>query len=143
SNTATALMMLPVALSVVPKGPDGALERGKERFAVALLLAVAYGASIGGVATLIGTPPNAFLAAFIGQNYGIEIGFVQWMLLGVPVSVAMLAITWLMLTRVLFPVSRTELPGARALIRKSLADMGPASAAEKRVAVVFGLTALL
>jgi len=143
SNTATAVMMLPVALSIVPRSPDGALEPGNERFAVALLLGVAYGASIGGIGTLIGTPPNALLAAFMNQNYGIEIAQFQWMLLGVPVSAVMLVITWLMLTRLLLPVRRTELPGARAAIRGQLADMGPASRAEKRVAVVFGLTALL
>ncbi len=142
SNTATAVMMLPVALSIVPRGPDGVLDPGKERFAVALLLGVAYGASIGGIATLIGTPPNALLAAFMNQNYGIEIGQLRWMLLGVPVSVVMLLLTWLLLTRVLLPVQRAELPGARAEIRRQLAQMGAASRAEKRVAVVFGLTAL-
>jgi sodium-dependent dicarboxylate transporter 2/3/5 len=142
SNTATAVMMLPVALSIVPKRADGTLEPGKERFVVALLLGVAYGASIGGVATLIGTPPNALLAAFMRQNYDIEIGQLQWMLLGVPVSAVMLVITWLLLTRVIYPVARTELRGAREAIRKQLHDMGPASRAEKRVAIVFGLTAL-
>src|SRR5690606_8820018 len=75
-------------------------------------------------------------------NYDIEIGQLQWMLLGVPISAVMLVITWLLLTRVLFPVARAELPGAREAIRKQLHDMGPASRAEKRVAIVFGLTAL-
>jgi len=142
SNTATAVMMLPVALSIVPKGPDGAVEPGKERFATALMLGVAYGASVGGIATLIGTPPNALLAAFMNQNYDIEIGQLQWMLLGVPVSAVMLVITWLLLTRLLYPVRRVELPGARAVIRRQLAEMGSISRPEKRVAVVFGLTAL-
>jgi len=142
SNTATAVMMLPVALAIVPRGPDGALEPGKERFGTALMLSVAYGASIGGIATLIGTPPNALLAAFMNQNYGIQIGQLQWMLLGVPVSAVMLVLTWLTLTRLLFPIRRAELPGARAAIRQQLAEMGPVSRAEKRVAVIFGLTAL-
>ena len=143
SNTATTLMMLPVALSVVPRAPDGGVARGKENFAVALLLGVAYGSSAGGIATLIGTPPNALLAAFMAQNYGVEIGFGQWMLLGLPISFVMLVATWWLLTRMLFRVGRDEVPGARATIRDALAALGPASVAEKRVAVVFGLTALL
>ncbi len=143
SNTATTVMMLPVALSVVPRAPDGGVAPGKENFAVALLLGVAYGSSAGGVATLIGTPPNALLAAFMRQNYGIEIGFGQWMLLGLPISLVMLVATWFLLTRMLFPVGRNEVPAARAAIRDALAALGPASIAEKRVAIVFGLTALL
>lgn len=143
SNTATAIMMLPVALSVIPRRPDGGIEPGSERFATALLLGVAYGASIGGVATLIGTPPNALLAGFIRQNYGIEVGFAQWMLLGVPISLLMLALAWFALTRPLFRVGRHEVPSARDAIRRALAEMGPASRAEKRVAIVFGITALL
>jgi sodium-dependent dicarboxylate transporter 2/3/5 len=143
SNTATAALMLPVALSVVPRLADGSVDPAKRGFAVALLLAVAYGASIGGVATLIGTPPNALLAGFMSETYGVQIGFAQWMLLGLPLSLVMLLLCWLMLTRFLFPVGQQELPGARAAIREELRKMGPASIAEKRVAVVFGLTALL
>jgi sodium-dependent dicarboxylate transporter 2/3/5 len=143
SNTATAALMLPVALSVVPRLADGSVDPAKRGFAVALLLAVAYGASIGGVATLIGTPPNALLAGFMSETYGVQIGFAQWMLLGLPLSLVMLLLCWLMLTRWLFPVAQQELPGARAAIREELRKMGPASIAEKRVAVVFGLTALL
>jgi sodium-dependent dicarboxylate transporter 2/3/5 len=135
--------MLPVALSVVPRVSDGSVDPAKRGFAVALLLGVAYGASIGGVATLIGTPPNALLAGFMSETYGVQIGFAQWMLLGLPLSLVMLLLCWLMLTRFLFPVGQQELPGARAAIREELRKMGPASIAEKRVAVVFGLTALL
>ncbi|MFO7286279.1 MAG: SLC13 family permease [Gammaproteobacteria bacterium] len=141
SNTATALMMLPVALSVVPRGTDGAVAPGRERFAVALLLSVAYAASIGGLATLVGTPPNAFLRGYMSQNFGIEIGFAEWMLIGVPVSVVMLAGAWWLLTGPLFRLGREEVPGARDAIRRSLAQLGAASPAEKRVAAVFMLTA--
>jgi solute carrier family 13 (sodium-dependent dicarboxylate transporter), member 2/3/5 len=143
SNTATVALMLPVALSIVPRDAAGRLGDDKRPFAVALMLGVAYGASCGGVATLIGTPPNAFLAGFMHETYAVEIGFAQWMLLGVPVSLVMLVITWLLLTRWLFPVGRRELPGARAEIQSQLRALGPASVAEKRVAVVFALTALL
>jgi sodium-dependent dicarboxylate transporter 2/3/5 len=143
SNTATAALMLPVALSIVPRTADGKIDPAKHGFGAALMLSVAYSASIGGVATLIGTPPNALLAGFMRETYGIEIGFAQWMLLGLPLSLVMLLISWLLLTRWLFPVSRSELPGARAAIRTELVKMGPASRAEKRVAIVFAATAVL
>jgi sodium-dependent dicarboxylate transporter 2/3/5 len=143
SNTATAALMLPVALSVVPRTAGGALDPAKRGFATALLLSVAYGASIGGIATLIGTPPNALLAGFMSETYGVEIGFAQWMMLGLPLSLVLLLICWYVLTRWLFPVGQQELPGARAAIYDELRKMGPASVAEKRVAVVFATTALL
>jgi len=143
SNTATVALMLPVALSIVPRRLDGSLEPGKNSFATALMLSVAYGASCGGIATLIGTPPNALLAGFMQETYGIQIGFAQWMLLGVPVSLTMLLVTWLLLTRWLFPIGREELPGSRKIIREQLQALGPASRAEKRVAVIFAMTATL
>jgi sodium-dependent dicarboxylate transporter 2/3/5 len=143
SNTATVALMLPVALSVVPRDAGGVVDPAKREFATALMLSVAYGASCGGIATLIGTPPNALLAGFMRATYGVEIGFAQWMLLGVPVFLVMLTITWLLLTRWLFPVGRAELPGARTAIREQLHAMGPMSVAEKRVAVIFAATASL
>lgn len=143
SNTATTIMMLPVALSIIPRDANGAVDPARREFASALLLSVAYGASIGGIATLVGTPPNAFFAGFMLETYETEIGFGQWMLIGVPVAAVMLAITWLLLTRVLFSVRRRELPGAHASIQQSLAAMGPLSPAEKRIAVVFAVIALL
>jgi sodium-dependent dicarboxylate transporter 2/3/5 len=143
SNTATVALMLPVALSIVPRSAGGGVDAGKRGFATALMLGVAYGASCGGIATLIGTPPNALLAGFMRTTYDVEIGFAQWMLLGVPLAVLMLLITWLLLTHWLYPVGNAELPGARRAIREQLAAMGRASIAEKRVAIVFAVTALL
>jgi len=142
SNTATALMMLPVALSIAPRPAAGATGGEDARFAAALLLAVAYGASIGGVATLVGTPPNALFAGYMLASHGIDLGFGRWMLLGLPVTLLMLAVTWVLLTRVLYPLRRVPVPGAHAAVRHALAELGPASTAEKRTAVVFGLTAL-
>jgi sodium-dependent dicarboxylate transporter 2/3/5 len=141
SNTATAVMMLPVALSIIPHQQNGEIEHGKTAFAAALLLSVAYAANIGGISTLIGTPPNALLAAFMLETYDVQIGFAQWMQIGLPLAAVMLVICWWLLTRVLYDVNLRELPGARDAIRTALADMGPASAAEKRVAVVFAITA--
>jgi sodium-dependent dicarboxylate transporter 2/3/5 len=143
SNTATAVMMLPVALSIIPRDAAGRVEPAKRGFATALLLSVAYAANIGGVATLIGTPPNALLAGFMLETYEIQIGFAQWLLVGIPVSLVMLVVCWLLLTRLLHSVNRQELPGARDTIAAALREMGPATVMEKRVAVVFAITAAL
>lgn len=143
SNTATAVMMLPVALSIIPRDADGKIEPAKAGFATALLLSVAYAANVGGVATLIGTPPNALLAGFMLETYDVEIGFARWMVIGLPVSGIMLVLCWLLLTRWLYRVNRNELPGARTAIADALQAMGPPSPAEKRVGMVFALTALL
>ncbi len=143
SNTATAVMMLPVALSIIPRDADGSIEPAKAGFATALLLSVAYAANVGGVATLIGTPPNALLAGFMLETYDVEIGFAQWLLIGLPVSGIMLVLCWLLLTRWLYRVDRDELPEARTAITEALRAMGPPSIAEKRVGMVFALTAVL
>ena len=143
SNTATTVMMLPVALSIIPRGPDNEIDPARRGFAAALLLSVAYAANIGGVATLIGTPPNAFLSSFMEETYGIAIGMAQWMTLGVPITLVMLVICWFLLTRVLHKVGTRELPEAREKISAALAEMGPITTMEKRVAGVFALTAVL
>ncbi|MAL97292.1 MAG: anion transporter [Alteromonadaceae bacterium] len=139
SNTATSIMMLPIGLSVIAMTEQGDSE-GSRRYATALLLAIAYAASIGGIATLIGTPPNALLAAYLVENQGIEVGFAQWMLLGVPVSLVMLGLTWWWLTRSDFGLSGQS--GGGEMIRDELAKLGPLQKAEKLVAVVFVLAAV-
>jgi len=142
SNTATAMMMLPIGLSVIElAGEDGAPPRDNDPFAVALLLAIAYSCSIGGLGTLIGTPPNAFMAAFLSETYQIEIGFAQWMMVGVPVVVIALPLSFLVLTRIAFPIHGSRLSGGRELISRELRAIGPMSRAEKMVACVFVLTA--
>jgi sodium-dependent dicarboxylate transporter 2/3/5 len=142
SNTATALMMLPIALSVVALLPCGADGRPRDRaFATALLLAVAYGATAGGMATLIGTPPNALLAAYLGRVYDFHLGFGQWMLLGVPVTLLTLPAAYCVLTRLAFRLQPGEVPGMAALMAAEKARMGPLSRAEWSVLIVFLLTA--
>jgi len=142
SNTATTVMMLPIALSII-----GVLNE-KEDPAVAantttaLLLGIAYAASIGGAGTLVGTPPNALLAAFAEERLGIEIGFAGWMAIGMPVVVVMLPLAWLLLTRVTCPVARRPIPGADEVIRDEIKALGPMSIEEKRVLAIFVLTAL-
>jgi sodium-dependent dicarboxylate transporter 2/3/5 len=102
SNTATALVMLPIAMSVIAMQDRDA--PATRNFALCLLLGVAYGASIGGVGTIIGTPPNLFTVSFMARELGVEISFLRWMMIGVPVVIVFLPITWLLLTRVLFRV---------------------------------------
>lgn len=141
SNTAPTVMMLPIAISII-----GVLNEREEpkiaaNTATALLLAIAYSANIGGVGTLVGSPPNALLAAFAQERFGIEIGFARWMTIGFPVVFVMLPLCWLLLTRVTCPVARRPTPGADEIIRKELAALGPMSIEEKRVLAVFVLTA--
>jgi len=143
SNTATALMMLPIATSVVLLVPTGTDERGGlKHFGTALLLAVAYGATTGGMATLIGTPPNALLAGYLNSVYHYNIGFGQWMLIGVPVTLVTLPVVYWVLTRVAFQLPRTSVPGMADLIRNERARLGAFSRAEAIVTGVFLLTAL-
>jgi solute carrier family 13 (sodium-dependent dicarboxylate transporter), member 2/3/5 len=142
SNTATALMMLPIALSVVQLLPETAeASRELRDFGTALLLAVAYGATTGGMATLIGTPPNALLAAYLSEVYRITIGFAQWMLVGVPVALVAMAGVYLVLTRVMFRLPGGTLPGMAALIAAERARLGGWGRGELAVAIVFSLTA--
>jgi solute carrier family 13 (sodium-dependent dicarboxylate transporter), member 2/3/5 len=143
SNTATALMMLPIALSVVHLLPHGAgSDSPTGHFATALLLSVAYGATTGGMATPIGTPPNALLAAYVSDVYGFELGFGRWMLLGVPVMLVALPAVYLVLTRIRFTLDSREIPGVRELIAAEKQGLGSMTRGERAVAVVFTLTAL-
>jgi sodium-dependent dicarboxylate transporter 2/3/5 len=142
SNTATALMMLPIALAVISQMQrDG--NEGARKFATALLLSIAYASSIGGIATLIGTPPNGVLITQYSRLFpeAPRIGFFQWMLLGVPVMGLMLPTVWLLLTRVLFNFRVVQFPAARDEIRKRHTDLGRMSRGERTVAVVWALTA--
>lgn len=140
SNTATAIMMLPIGLSIVDMLTSDKDDKGeKERFATALLLGIAYAASIGGIATLIGTPPNALLAGFLNENYQIQIGFGTWMALGVPVSLIMLILAWWWLTRKNFRITGG---GSQEVLRKELKEMGPITLGEKLVGLVFLITSL-
>ena len=143
SNTATTIMMFAVGLSVVEfiakKTPDRSMVRN---FGVALMLGIAYSASIGGVGTLIGTPPNALLASFLQSNYKIQIDFFTWMQLGVPVVLVMLPIAWFVLTKVIFPVRNLKIGDAGGVIRSELAALGVMSKGERAVAAVFVCAAL-
>ena len=142
SNTATAMMMLTIGLAVIrqsqssKKNPDESSD-----FSTALMLGIAYSASIGGVATLIGTPPNAILAGVLESNFNYSISFAQWMVFGVPLSLLMLTICWFYLTNIAFKPEFDELPGGKQSIVSQLNDLGRISSAEKKVLSVFLLVA--
>ena len=142
SNTATTLMMLPIALSIVSLYTDSAKTRPgtdsiDSSFPSAILLSVAYGATAGGMATLVGTPPNAFLAGFMKQTYGIEIGFAQWMAMALPLSILLLVTIWWVATRLIFKLKGHVIEGAQELISARAARQGRMSAGEVRVAILF------
>lgn len=148
SNSATAAMMLPIALSVVAllkrSGPGGAAEssRPHDNFAVCMMLGIAYAATIGGIATKIGTPPNGIVIGFIEDTYGEQIDFARWLLVGMPLVLVFGPLTWLLLTRVLYPVPHARIEGARELIASEHAALGPANRGERATFIVFVLTAL-
>ncbi len=144
SNTATAVMMLPIGISVIGLLDERAGgDPAAERFAPCLLLGLAYGCSIGGVATLIGTPPNVVLAGFVSDNYGYELAFGRWMLFGVPLAAVFLVIAWWLLTRWLYDVRGASLPGGRAMIREEFRKLGRMGLGEKLTLAVFLCTAAL
>ncbi|MET2984468.1 SLC13 family permease [Aureibaculum conchae] len=143
SNTATSVMMLPIGIAIIKQLKDNpdTVEDENRIFGKALMLAIAYSASIGGVATLIGTPPNLVLAGVVEETYGYEITFSQWFLFGFPISVVLLIICWNYLTKFAFTFKQKEFPGGRAEIKRLLQQLGKISYEEKVVAFVFALTA--
>ena len=139
SNTATTLMMLPIALSVVAKIDLDA----HPRFPVALLLGTAYAANLGGIATLVGTPPNVAMAGLLEEHVDIGMPFLEWTMMALPFSAIMLVLVYLLLTRVLCRVSSEPLKSGVAGLKEELRALGPWGVSEKRVAWVFGGTAMM
>ena len=145
SNTATSVMMLPVALAIIAQLKDNpqTLENENITFGKALMLAIAYSASIGGMATLIGTPPNLVFAGVIKTNYNIEITFLEWMSFGLPVSIILLTICWAYLTKYAFKFKSKEFSSGKDEINNQIKSLGEISYEEKTVLIVFIFTALL
>ena len=159
SNTATAMLMVPIGMGVIAQRE--ALRSGEEpvdlsgsttaalgtqtlptsNFGTGLMLGIAYAASVGGLATLIGTPPNAILAGVARTQLGVDIGFVQWLRFGLPLSVGFLGIAWALLV-VLLPPESQDLTDSRAVIRAELHELGPMGTGERRTVAVFGLVVL-
>ena len=144
SNTATAVMMLPIALAVVGTITENAEGVGADKFEVCVLLGIAYAASIGGVATLIGTPPNGVLISQLSGLYpqAKEIGFLQWMFIGLPLSALMLPLTWWLLTHWLFRFEGLSMRHVGKVIDQRLESLGPMNRGEKIVMAVWAITAL-
>ncbi len=140
SNTSTTLMMLPIVLSVVHVVRETMSElKPKEinNFEICMYLGLAYGATLGGIATLVGTPPNVFMAGFMESTYGIEIGFAQWMKVGVPLMLIMLPIAWIALTRFLYPINFTASERTKSHIAEQKQALGPMTVFEKRTGLLF------
>ena len=152
SNTATTAIMLPIALSVIQlvrgtRDRDAAAGPALgDHFALCLMLGIAYAASIGGIATIIGTPPNAFLVGFlrdsISMEYRIELSFARWLMIGLPLSLVFLPIVWLLLTRVFYPIRVRQIEGGSELIQRELDALGPAKFGEWATLAVFLCTAV-
>ncbi|MEX1048998.1 MAG: SLC13 family permease, partial [Akkermansiaceae bacterium] len=144
SNTATAVMMLPIGLALIHKVEEIFGEKKSHSLALCLMLGIAYGCSIGGVATLVGTPPNMVLAAVYAETFpdATPISFGQWILLGLPFALFMLLGTWFLLTRVLCRID-PDLVLDPAEVRREKQALGRMSPAEKTVATIFVTTALL
>lgn len=144
SNTATALMMLPIGVSVIQllkrSNGDEALTKGEKNFALGLMLSIGYAASLGGMATIIGTPPNVVFAGFAKQFYNQDISFFRWMVIGVPLALVTLFACYFMITRWLFPNNLPKIEGSEALITNKLKELGPMRKEEKLTLMVFALT---
>ena len=144
SNTATAMMMLPIAMAIIAQASSSPTAGGGEQagpqavFATGLMLGIAYAASLGGVATIIGTPPNAILVGVVETLYGQRISFAAWMMFAAPLSVTMLLLTWLYLVRFAFPLKGHRLAGGASVFDEELARLGRATRQERWVLGVFG-----
>ena len=144
-NTSTTMMMLPIAVSIIAvihDSVEGLDDKAKRDFQYSLLLGVAYAATIGGMSTLVGTAPNAMLAAFMLETYGTEIDFARWMMIGVPLSAVMLPLAWLTLTRWVFKVDFITSGDGRAALKRMKDELGPITVPEKRIGIVFIALAL-
>lgn len=145
NNSATTVMMLPMAVSVAALFREHLRGdvRAQEGVGLALMLGVAYASSIGGIGTLVGTAPNAFMAGFMRETYGVNIGFGQWMLVAVPLVVVGITLTHAILARACLTDLRLEVPGLQDEVRAELAKLGGWKTGEVAVALVFCLAALL
>ncbi|WP_323758340.1 DASS family sodium-coupled anion symporter [Roseivirga sp.] len=143
SNTATTVMMLPIALSITSLlNLDNTEDKGKKRFSLVLMLGIAYAANIGGTATIIGTPPNVAWVGFMSEMMNYEVSFAQYLKVGLPTCLIMLTITYFLLTRVLFPSRIKNLADSSQIIDDQIKSLGKISRAEKLVALIFVSTAV-
>ena len=141
-NTSTTLMLLPIGLAVcgvISQTVPGITDTDKANFDTALLLGIAYAATIGGMSTLIGTAPNIVFSAFMQDTYGVEISMFDWMKLGVPLAAVMLFGSWYSLTQYVFPIKFSASQEAKDELKKMLSEMGALTKDEVRISIIFGL----
>lgn len=144
SNTATTVVMLPIAMSVIYlliKDEDGFTKKDKN-FALSVMLGIAFSANAGGIATVIGTPPNSVLIGLLENEYHIEISFLKWMVLGLPFSALMIGIIYFVLIK-FFPSTGLNFNASKYVIQEELEKLGPTSSREKHVLLIFGITIAL
>lgn len=145
SNTASTVVMLPIAISVIRlliDDEDG-FTKDDKNFALSVMLGIAFSANAGGIATVIGTPPNSVLIGLLENEYNIEISFLKWMVIGVPFSVLMVTISYLVLVKWMFPNKQLKFTASKQVIQSELEKLGPTSSKEKMVLVIFGITVFL
>ena len=145
SNTATTVVMLPIGLSVIKlliNDEDG-FTKGDRNFALSLMLGIAYAANVGGIATIIGTPPNTVMVGFVESEYNIQISFLHWMLIGIPFSSIILAFIYLVLVKLVYPNGLGKVESAKKLIDQEIEKLGPLRSIERRVLLIFVITMVL
>lgn len=113
------------------------------RFGICLLLSIAWSASMGGVGTLLGSPPNAIVAGYVAAELGREIGFLEWMMVGVPLAFSFILLAWVLMTRLLYRFELAEIPGGRQMLQDELGKLGPMSQGEKMVLLVAAVVTLV
>lgn len=145
SNTASTVVMLPIALSVINllvNDEDG-FTKSDQNFALSVMLGIAFSANAGGIATVIGTPPNSVLIGLLENEYNIQISFLKWMTIGLPFSIVMITITYFVLVKWMFPNKNLKFNASKEVIHSELKKLGPTSGKEKMVLAIFGITVFL
>ncbi len=145
SNTASTVVMLPIALSVISlliNDEDG-FTKSDQNFALSVMLGIAFSANAGGIATVIGTPPNSVMIGLLENEYNIQISFLKWMTLGLPFSILLIGITYLVLVKWMFPNRDLQFNASKEVIKEELQKLGPTSGKEKMVLAIFGVTVFL
>jgi len=139
SNTATTVVMLPIALSVINllKNDEDGFTKGDKNFALSIMLGVAYAANVGGIATIIGTPPNTVLVGFMEQEYNTPVSFFKWMLMGIPFSLIMLGVIYFVLVKMIYPNNLPSVSNSKNIIDEEIAKLGPIRKIEKKVLWIF------
>jgi len=145
SNTASTVVMLPIAISVIKLLIDDAdgFTKGDQNFALSIMLGIAFSANAGGIATVIGTPPNSVLIGLLENEYNIEISFLTWMSFGLPFSIVMVGLVYFVLVKWMFPCNDIQFSSSSNLISEELKKLGKISKEEKRVLTIFAVTVFL